>query len=450
MIMEILNNIWQALSTENEMLINIFCIPLTFIEVYLMMGIFIKLLNISSDTRHKTIFLCIFSLVSITSYYFIPAPYYSFIDYIIMFILIKKVFKLNSFKSVLSVISSLIIYGIIGNLVLTLLIKLAKIPFEKISLVPIYRLLYINSTYISVFLVIKLLSLKQMYLNILDNLSSYNKKILFINILVGITALSVQLFITFYYISSYPIMFGLLNLICLITYIVVSIISLNRTMNLQVKTTQLENAESYNKTLSNLYDNVRGFKHDFNNMIDLIGGYIDHNDMDGLKKYYNGLRKDCVRVNNSELLNPNVINNSGIYNLIVCKQTKATQLKVNISLEVFFDFDHLHMPIYEFSRILGILLDNAIEAASECEVKQVNLMFRESRANNTQIISIENTYLNKDIDTKSIFEKGVSSKQNHSGIGLWEIKQIILKNNNIVLHTTVDEKYFKQQLEIYY
>lgn len=448
--MEILNNIWQALSTENEMLINFFFIPCGFIEAYLMMEIFVTILKISCNKHQKAIFVCIFATFSILSYYYIPAPYYSFIDYIIMFILIEKIFKLSNFKSLLSVISSLIIYGLIGNFVLTLLIKFAKISFENLTLIPIYRLFYIICTYIFVFIAIKLLNIKQIYFDILDNLSASNRKILLINISVGLITLSIQLFITFYYISSYPILFGLLNFICLITYIIVSIISLNRTMNLQVKTTQLENAESYNKTLSNLYDNVRGFKHDFNNMIDLIGGYIDHNDMDGLKKYYNGLRKDCVRVNNSELLNPNVINNSGIYNLIVCKQTKATQLKVNISLEVFFDFDHLHMPIYEFSRILGILLDNAIEAASECEVKQVNLMFRESRANNTQIISIENTYLNKDIDTKSIFEKGISSKQNHSGIGLWEIKQIIHKNNNIILHTSVDEKYFKQQLEIYY
>ena len=48
---------------------------------------------------------------------------------------------------------------------------------------------------------------------------------------------------------------------------IVSIISLNRTMNLQIKTMELENAENYNNTLSALYDSVRGFKHDLNNMI---------------------------------------------------------------------------------------------------------------------------------------------------------------------------------------
>ena len=31
------------------------------------------------------------------------------------------------------------------------------------------------------------------------------------------------------------------------------------------------------------------------------------------------------------------------------------------------------MQVYEFTRILGILLDNAIEASSECEEKIINI-----------------------------------------------------------------------------
>ena len=78
------------------------------------------------------------------------------------------------------------------------------------------------------------------------------------------------------------------------------------------------------------------------------------------------------------------------------------------------------------------------------------MIFRESRKQRVQIVIIENTYLNKEIDTKKIFEKGFSGKENHTGIGLWEVNQIIKKNNNIVLKTTKDEKYFKQELQIYF
>ena len=108
------------------------------------------------------------------------------------------------------------------------------------------------------------------------------------------------------------------------------------------------------------------------------------------------------------------------------------------------------MPIYDFSRMLGILLDNALEAAKDSNEKQVNILFRDSQRNNTQIITIENSYTNKDVDTFLIFEKGKTSKENHTGMGLWEVKQILKRNNNVNLITTKDNRYFKQSLEIYY
>ena len=93
---------------------------------------------------------------------------------------------------------------------------------------------------------------------------------------------------------------------------------------------------------------------------------------------------------------------------------------------------------------------NIFEAANECEDKTLNLMFRESQKLHVQIVSIENTYLNKDIDTIKIFEKGFSGKDKHTGIGLWEVNKIIKKFNNIVLKTSKDDKLFKQELQIYY
>lgn len=108
------------------------------------------------------------------------------------------------------------------------------------------------------------------------------------------------------------------------------------------------------------------------------------------------------------------------------------------------------MKIYEFTRILGILLDNAIEAASECKDKKINVTFRKEDAKHRLVIIIENTYKDKEIDTDRIFEKGFSSKKEHSGLGLWKVREILKRNNNLNLFTTKDKKLFKQQFEIYY
>ena len=172
--------------------------------------------------------------------------------------------------------------------------------------------------------------------------------------------------------------------------------------------------------------------------------------MKGLEQYYLQLEDDCQRVNNLYILNPEVVNNDGIYNLLTKKYYEADSKDIKVNITFLLDLSKLNMKIYEFARILGILLDNAIEASSECEEKLINLTFREDSRNSRQLIIVENTYKNKDVDTEKIFEKGVSGKEEHTGLGLWEVRKIVKKNKNTNLFTTKNEKFFVQQLEIYY
>ena len=107
------------------------------------------------------------------------------------------------------------------------------------------------------------------------------------------------------------------------------------------------------------------------------------------------------------------------------------------------------MKIYEFARILGILLDNAIDAATECDSKVLNIVFRNEAKNNRNIILIENTYKDKDVDIDQIFNKGVTGKENHTGLGLWEVKRYVNKSKNLDLKPSVSPITFKQEFFIY-
>ena len=53
--MEVLNNIWNALCTENVGLVTIITIPLIFVEMFLMLLLFTNLLNIKSTKKQKFI-----------------------------------------------------------------------------------------------------------------------------------------------------------------------------------------------------------------------------------------------------------------------------------------------------------------------------------------------------------------------------------------------------------
>ena len=204
-----------------------------------------------------------------------------------------------------------------------------------------------------------------------------------------------------------------------------------------------------NEGLMTVNDTVRCFKHDFNNIIQAIDGYLMIGDMAALKIYFSKLLKECNHVKNLEILTINNLKNPAIYGILLNKYTLAENQKINMNIEIATDLSNIKEESYIISKIIGILLDNAIEASGECEEKIINVQFIQSGINLKKII-IENTYLNKEINTEEIFEKGVSSKKSkgNSGLGLWEIKNILNKNQNMWLATTKNSRFFRQELEI--
>lgn len=178
-------------------------------------------------------------------------------------------------------------------------------------------------------------------------------------------------------------------------------------------------------------------------------GYVSTKDIIGLNEYYSQLLGDCQKVNNLTTLSPEVINNPAIYSLLASKYHKADELGIKINLTVFLDLNELNMKIYELTRVLGILLDNAIEASCVCDKRIINVEMRNDSYRNRQLIVIENTYKEKDIDIDKIFEKGYSSKPNNSGLGLWEAREIMKRNSNLNLYTDKNDEYFIEQLEMY-
>lgn len=448
--MEILNNLWLAVSTPNELLINIIAVPSAILENILILLLFLSILNSSSDFKQKALFVIIMTVTSFISMNFLPNALTISLNYILMIILTHFIFKISFFKSLFSIVAAALIFNIVSALILNPYMTLLDLSSEQLAAIPFYRLLYATIVYSCVFIITIIIKKRSLKVKFLDDIDRKSKLIIFSNLVLGLITLLVQTFIVIYYIDKLPILITFLSFISLVTYFILSIYSLTRVFKLTLTTRKLESAEEYNNTLHILHDNVRGFKHDFDNIVTTIGGYIRTEDMKGLKKYYLQLEDDCQRVNNLYLLNPEIINNDGIYNLLTKKYNEAEEKDIKVNITFLLDLSTLHMKIYEFARILGILLDNAIEASSECEEKIINLTFRNDNKNSRELIIVENTYNDKNLDTEKIFEKGVSGKDNHTGLGLWEVRKLIKKNNNINLYTSKNDNFFCQQLEIYY
>ena len=448
--MEILNNIWASITTPNIQLVNIISIPILLIEITLTMYLFLSIMDFSSTRKQRTIYVLISWLIGIFTMFVIPHPFNIFINYFMTIFLQYIIFSNTFLKSIISSVLALVIYNLINILMVNPFITIFNINSDQLNSILIYKLCYLIIMYIITIICIFVLKKKNLVFQFSDNIDRRNRNIIFANLLFGILAIIIQSVTLFYYVDTLPVIITFLSFISLLVYFAISIYSLTRIFKLILTTQKLESAEEYNRSLRILHDSVRGFKHDFDNIVTTIGGYVKTNDMEGLKDYYVQLEDDCQRVNNLYLLNPEIINNDGIYNLLTKKYQEADSKNIKVNMTFLLDLSTLHMKIYEFARILGILLDNAIEASSECDEKIINLDFRDDPKNSRQIIRVENTYKDKDVDTEKIFEKGISSKENHTGLGLWEIRKLVKKNNNINLFTSKTDKYFSQQLEIYY
>lgn len=449
MITEILNNLWIALSTPNELLINLFAIPAGFIENYLLMKLFISLFNFQVTDKQKILYVLSITIAGFISMYIIPNPFNLVLNYIFMIALAYYIFKISLLKSAISILASVIMFNIFGILIMNPYMTLLQISAEQLSTIPKYRFLYVIIMYTFVAIIIYMLKNKHFKITFLEDIDKKTKFIIFLNFLFGIIMIIVQSVIAIYYIDKLPIIITFLSFISILVYFILNIYSLTKAFDLNLTKRKLESEKEYNNTLHILHDNVRGFKHDFDNIVTTIGGYIKTEDMEGLKKYYSQLEDDCEKVNNLYILNPDIIKNDGIYNLLTKKYYEAEFKNIKVNITFLLDLSILNMKIYEFARILGILLDNAIEASSVCEEKIINLIFKNDQKKHRQLIIIENTFKNHDVDTEKIFEKGISEKENHTGLGLWEVRKLVKKNNNINLFTSKNKKYFIQQLEIY-
>lgn len=447
--MDILNNLWIGLTTENTFLINILSIPLTLIEATVSLLLFTALLNIKSNKKQNITYILFCWLLGIICTFFISKPYSNIITLIAIPFVIMYIFKISFLKSIFAEFLPVICITVLEIIITRIFLILFGCSYEMCANIPIFRLISTCLIYLILFLLYILIKHFNFSITMFDNMIKKNRNLITANIIFALAVIFMQMYLIGYYNDNLPSFIVIINIILLLVYAFLSIYSLVKTMKLEKTTQELEQEKLYNKTLQVMHDSVRAFKHDFSNIISGIGGYVETNDIDGLKSYYRQLLQDIGQVNNLGSLNPDTVNSPAVYAVLANKYYKADSLGIKITLENFIDFNKLNMDIYEFTRILGILMDNAIEASSECDKKVINVMIRIDNLKHRQLLIIENTYKDKSVDTVKIYEKGFSTKPKNTGLGLWEVHKIVTKHSNLDIFTTNNDEFFRQQLEIY-
>lgn len=210
--------------------------------------------------------------------------------------------------------------------------------------------------------------------------------------------------------------------------------------------------EEYSHVIEDMYAETRRFKHDYMNMFSPMKGYIDNNDMKALREFfYNNvidMDKD-IKWSGSNIDKLKYIKIVGLKAILSAKLIKAVAINIDIKVEIVEDIDYVDMNVMDLCRIVGVLLDNAIEAAMECEYPKVRVCI--VNKNDYVVLAVQNNFFGAKPLIHKIFKEGFSTKGKDRGLGLYTVKDIIDKKyDNVSLNTTIEDNMFIEELWVKY
>lgn len=173
---------------------------------------------------------------------------------------------------------------------------------------------------------------------------------------------------------------------------------------------------------------LREQRHDFLNHLQVVHGLIEMDEYSEVKNYIEKIYADIQKISNFLKTS-----NPAVNALLQAKNLYAQKRGISVNLHISSRLEKLPMPGWELCRVLGNIIDNAIDALE--------------LVNSDKILSIE---ISEDIKSfnfkitdngigipdniqKQIFERGFTTKgDNGQGIGLSISKRIIVKHKGSI------------------
>ncbi|BAW90366.1 MULTISPECIES: quorum-sensing sensor histidine kinase AgrC [Staphylococcus] len=364
---------------------------------------------------------------------------------VVIFIFFYKKIKLYSFLAVL--ISNIVLY-LTNFLSVTLYLNTREIINNNSISISLHFVIFVVIAILLAYI------LKFLFKKLKGSYLSLNKKYITI-----ITIVLLFSFVFFYIISQtdlsandsltlYAFIFVGLIIFLSILIFVLSTFTL-REMKYKRNLEEIETYYEYTLRIESINNEMRKFRHDYVNILSTLSEFIREDDMQGLKKYFNeqivpmkdNMKTRSIKINGIENLKVREIKG-----LITTKILQAQEKAIPISIEVPDEIDKIEMNTIEFSRISGIILDNAIEASEVLDDPLIQIAFINNEESVTFIV------MNKCSDDTpkihELFEEGFSTKGDNRGLGLSTLKELTDQNENVLLDTVIENGYFVQKVEI--
>ena len=207
-----------------------------------------------------------------------------------------------------------------------------------------------------------------------------------------------------------------------------------------------EITELYRNEIQNMYNDVRDFKHDYMKIYTSMSILIEQNKIEELKNYFyneimpiqKNIFEDTKNSYGITFLEDYIVQGV-VYNYILKAKNNNIQFFVDLTENIP---KAIEIASLELSRVLGILLDNAFEAALEnTDMENKKVVFAAHIKNKNIIYIIKNTYSDKP-DISKMFSYAYSTKGNKHGRGLAIAKRIIDEHEEALMNIEIQKEWF--------
>ena len=207
--------------------------------------------------------------------------------------------------------------------------------------------------------------------------------------------------------------------------------------------------KQYYGELENSFNDIREFRHDYKNLIVTLGMLVENEDLQGIKTFYNSMteyQKNEIISGSHNLERLTRIRIDYLRGFLFSKIREAESRNVDVFVEVSGKIESVNMNRVDLVRVLGIILDNAIEEVETIGRGTVSIIL--IKIDSGVVISVEND-CREDIErVHQLREKNFSSKGEKRGLGLYILDEILRKENQIHHELRIENGKFIQKLEI--
>lgn len=392
----------------------------------------------------------ILAIPSSLNYYFNNNALKPFIPNIVGFIVIKLSYN------------SSVIKILIGVLITFLLAAISELVYAFIAVNGLgFTQDYLNNTTqgfiftnICIFLLVMLISnFKKVKKLINTIITSFDGRKVIFTVIIVILTLSVVIFSIYknFYDGISPTYFIVTNLFFISVYVFIIGFFVQKSNNNRL-TSKYDQLIDYSKTYEQELVKRSKKQHEYKNQLVIIKSMIQDKDKEVIE-YINGILHDNDKNKDTKWLTRLTnIPLGGLKGLIYYKINEMTLKGIKVNLEVAESLNKKSLwknyseNSHDISKIIGVYIDNAIEAASLADKKEVEIQFYLDE--NDIILCIGNTFTGN-IDLSKIDNEGYSTKGNNRGYGLPLAKDLLLKHNDILSSDRIImDNYYVQNLII--